>query len=480
MMTELDIQLNNGITGRPPLLSRLLSSLPAATFEMETFARLAGVVTSHRVPTAAMECRHRPRLLINPDFVKQYCQRDEHLFMLVMHELWHVVLAHTSLYPRVTQAQNIAFDAIINAGLTRQFNKPEYRGFFEKLNPADQFPHLLLRPPVGWSHDPQYPDVGPAGTQRVLKQLYPPSRGSRSLLRRIQSQQGPMPFYQEVLDLIRQDMRNRGIDPDSVVLLGDHDPDNDDSYGNTYLRDVMGRVVEKWPLKPGQFGPPGRGGNLNNWQVDTFTIAHDTRRAFSSVLRQALGRPGQMRHRQRQPVQGITGMGVLPNPRDRMLPARRHLGMPTSLWSQPGEIKARIPDNRIRANVYLDVSGSMSKVLPYLLNLLLPYVMNGKAHIYQFSTQVHHLTLRDLRQGIVQTTGGTSIQCVMNHLLQHPEQVRKALILTDGYTGQPTTEQQSLLGETGQRIHVVLPAESPYQLHLQDVASSITVLPPVG
>src|SRR5688500_11739042 len=101
---------------RPPLykrmdsasqmMSRLMASMPAATCEMETFSRLAGIVATKEVPTAAMECKHRPRLLINPDFVEKHCKRDEHLFLLVMHELWHVMLAHTSLYPRVTQAQN--------------------------------------------------------------------------------------------------------------------------------------------------------------------------------------------------------------------------------------------------------------------------------------------------------------------------------------------------------------------------------------
>ena len=95
---------------------------------------------SREIPTAAVTCEGRPRLLVNPDFVAERCARDEHLFLLVMHELWHVILAHTRLYPRATRAENIAFDAVINAGLWRQFPGVEYRGFFEALNPADSFP----------------------------------------------------------------------------------------------------------------------------------------------------------------------------------------------------------------------------------------------------------------------------------------------------------------------------------------------------
>ena len=79
-------------------------------------------------------------MLVNPDFVAEHCVRDEHLFLLVMHELWHVLLGHTTLYARPTAAHNIAFDAIINAGLARQHPEAAYRGFFEALNPVDSFP----------------------------------------------------------------------------------------------------------------------------------------------------------------------------------------------------------------------------------------------------------------------------------------------------------------------------------------------------
>ena len=86
-----------------------------------------------------------------------------------MHELWHVILAHTRLYPRPTGAHNIAFDAVINAGLAREFPGPEYRGFFEAVNPAETFPGLLLRPPEGWPQRPLYPDAGPLGRSRCWR-----------------------------------------------------------------------------------------------------------------------------------------------------------------------------------------------------------------------------------------------------------------------------------------------------------------------
>lgn len=451
------------------IMARLLSSMPAATFEMETFSRLAGIVASQDVPTAAMECKHRPRLLINPDFVEKYCKRDEHLFLLIMHELWHVMLAHTSLYPRITKAQNIAFDAIINAGLLRRFNQPEYRGFFEAINPPDKFPHMLLRPPQGWDENPYYPpDIGPPGTVRVLAQLYPPRSSFRPT----------MPFYDEILDLIREDMRQKGELVDVPVLVGDHH--SQDPYKSSFLKDAMGRVVKKWPMKVQDFGSPGQGGQMADWQIDPYSTNQELRRAFSNVLRLALGREmGEYRRKQRMSIRGVIGKGVLPNPRDRLIHARKALGSPRTMWEQVSTYKARVPEKKVRAHVYFDVSGSMSNVLPYLMSLLGPYVSSGKANVYQFSTEVEYLPLRDLRKGIVRSTGGTQINCVMEHMMEHRDTVHRMLILTDGYTGVPYPEAVQAIHEDNKRVHVVLPSESPYQADLESIATSFTILPPV-
>ncbi|MBZ0286739.1 MAG: hypothetical protein K8I30_03925, partial [Anaerolineae bacterium] len=335
------------------LIARLLSSLPAATFEMETLCRLAGIKASRDVPTAAVECLQRPRMLLNPDFVEEYCQRDEHLFLLVMHELWHIILAHTRLYPRVTEVHNIAFDAIINAGLARQFPAPEYRGFFDAINPADKFPGLLLRPPVGWPEDPQYPsdEVMPPGTRTILERLYP--LGNRNL--------GADPLYEEILDLLRQ----AGMGEECVVvyvqpvLLGDHDnPDREAQVlGNPLMTDALKELLGKWPKFPMAIGR-GDGGPKSEWLSRIESTSEDARRAFAKTLRRCLGpQEGRQRRRMRTLIPGVGGMGVVPNARDRMVSARKQLGVQGVLWSQPGQVRARTVDKPSKAHVYLDVSG---------------------------------------------------------------------------------------------------------------------------
>ncbi len=103
------------------LALRLLNALPAAAYEVTALLGLLRVEESRDVPTAAVTCERRPVLKLNPDFVAEHCASDDHLFMLVMHELHHVLLGHTRLFPRATPLHNVAFDTVINALLCTRF-----------------------------------------------------------------------------------------------------------------------------------------------------------------------------------------------------------------------------------------------------------------------------------------------------------------------------------------------------------------------
>lgn len=441
---------------------RLISCMPASRFEMETLSRLADIRTTRAVPTAAVECTRRPRLLINPDFVKKYCERDEHLFLLVMHELWHVMLAHTRMYPRMTQAQNIAFDAIINSGLMREFPEPEYRGFFDKVNPPDQFPSCLLRPPEGWPYNTIYPEnVGPPGTKEIVMRLYP-----RNNSRRVQP-----PLYEEVLNLLlRAGMMNMPF------LLGNHESE---PINDPYMKEIMRTVKENWPDM--QIGAGrGSGGFMTNRRFGFRESSEEARRVFSRTLRHCLGpRKGKQYRTTKMSVPSEGIKGVMPNPRDRMAHARTKLGSQGMIWNQPGTTKARVPEYPSKSHVYLDVSGSMNFVLSHLLHLLLPYVAKGHADTYQFSTSVTALSLGALREGNLATTGGTNINCVLRHLLEDEMAPQRVLILTDGEVGPPEPPLAKQIQERDIKIHIVLPNGCRIDAGMDTLATSMVHLPPM-
>jgi len=450
------------------LEARIVACLPAASFEMETFCRLVAVTASREVPTAAVSCGDRPRLLVNPDFVDEFCRRDEHLFLLVMHELWHVILAHTTLYPRLTKAHNVAFDAVINAGLAQQFRSPEYRGFLDAVNPADAFPALLLRPPEGWPAAPRYPDVPPRVGQ-VLRQLYPPPAPDSDT-------QHAMPTYQEIVDLLDHEGGESG-----GTLLGDHgDPSTEERLSRSgALGEVVRDIVGRWPPPPFPLGGRDAGGDLRVWTTQRQDPAGAARRAFGRILHRLLGpRPGGTIRRRPTQVEVQGGSGVLPNARDRLAPARRRLGVPGTLWAQPLKARCRVPEPPRSTLVYLDVSGSMGSLLPHLVGLLVPYAATGKARVMQFSTAVRPLPLAELRQGKLRTTNGTGIDPVLRDALAD-RTARRILVLTDGYTGKPSADVASSVAARGLRVHVVLPAESAWKNDLAGAAASMTVLPPL-
>ncbi len=470
------IQRESACVSSRELEERIVSCLPAATFEMETLCRLAGIRASREVPTAAITCEYRPAMLLNPDFVAKHCERDEHLFLLVMHELWHVLLAHTRMVPRATPEENVAFDAIINAGLARQFPDPIYRGFFEELNPANQFPALLLRPPRGWPDSPSYANLpGPKATSRVLRALYPPA-GRSSV----------MPTCEEILQLLRRKgtkggKKSRPAAGKDPILVGSHgDPENDRRVlEDRMFGDIVRRIVSRWPPPPFPVGGRDAGAETRNWLAALGPAPDAARAEFARVLRRVLGPGrGQLRVRARRETVETIGMGVIPNGYDRLAPARRRLGFPRTLWAQRGPVRARIPDDPSTAHVYLDVSGSMQELLPHLLGLLLPYAECGAARVYQFSTVVCPTTLPALRRGNLTTTLGTDVNPVLEHLLAQ-RRVRRSLVLTDGYTGPARQDLAARLRERGVAIHAVLPAESAWKKDLAPISTSLTVLPPL-
>ena len=56
------------------IADRVARCIPGATFELEALVRLVGIEETTAVPTAAVTCRGRARMLVNPDFVAEHCR----------------------------------------------------------------------------------------------------------------------------------------------------------------------------------------------------------------------------------------------------------------------------------------------------------------------------------------------------------------------------------------------------------------------
>lgn len=440
------------------LRTRLFNVVPAASYQMEKLLGLVDVTLSDEVPTAAVECTRTPRLLLNPDFVEQYCQRDGHLLMLVMHELQHVILGHTRLFTRLTPAHNLAFDAVINAMLSRQF--PGEADFFRATNGWDEFPGRLLRPAPGW---PDAPEPLPRDS----------SKNERKVHRLLYGDHGQQVTYHELFELLLGELKERmeqtsgdrerdGLDSDTsgggeqrgdadplggAVLLGDHgDPSGDGSHDERAVRDatlrgVLRRIVEGWPPPDQRLSGRDQGRGAQGWMMPS---DGSPAAALRRALRRLLGRAGVLAgaargRRQRTRVESEFGVAtVRPQARDRRAHAWTRLhGAPPVLWRGRAKRDRLLQMPRPVAWVYLDVSGSMDAALPILTAALREPHRAGAIRLFVFSTVVDEARPGDLSKQNLANTFGTDIRCVINHLDSVDERARprRVLLLTDGYVG---------------------------------------------
>jgi len=497
---------------------RILNVLPAASLQMGRFLSLVDLILSTSTPSAAVEVGPQPRLHLNPEFVQTFCRRDEHLFLLVMHELYHIILGHCSLFPKVSLQENIAFDAVINAMLCRSFREPVYLDFFRAVNPGDSFPGRLLKPPAGWPDRFELAgEAGPAEA-RVMRLLYGKS--------------GEEVTYGEILDLLRQESGARAMDP--CVLIGEHGesgggsprpeglqdlgPDparqhsgdeirdaareecsgeeansrmvegkpvlrDEDAVRDELFRNILRRVACGWPQRMRS----GMGRSLEQ-AVEGFLLqaGKSPRAEFLVALRRLLERCGVLQNPGNRvfgwtPADRDEGFStVLPDWRDRRAAGWEDLtGQAPLIFNSVRSRRRPAFRPKSQAHLYLDISGSMGDCLPWLAKALDPLEKKGLCRMFVFSTVVDTVAHGKLLKQRLDNTYGTDIRCVFDHVLSLPagQTPRKVVVLTDGYTGAPSPDQYERWQKRGVELHVGVVDSWSVTDFLRPYARSLEILP---
>ena len=416
---------------------RIFNVLPAASYQMEKLFGLFDIDFSNETETACVECRTTPRLLLNKGFLDEYCQDDVDLFLLILHELYHVILGHTRLFPRVTPIDNIVFDAVINSMLCRTVGRTVGTRLFTRINGFDSLPERLLRPPPGW----------PDGFQRALAALPPEEQRIIGLL--YGKEESGKITYLDIYELLRKELAGRDVP--NAFLLGSHGAEqNEDGL----LKGAVRRIVEGWPPPPFRIAGRDQGRSAEEfWLRPGDKPGSAFRKAFESALRKCgvhAGRGPAVCRRQMTNSQR-TVETVLPNARDRRVPALRSL-----LGQAPLFYRSELSERRPRplrvpiVHLYLDVSGSMTECLPYLSAACREPFKRGELKIFAFSTVVSELKGHDVSNASVRNTLGTDVNAVLEHVTGIPAGRRPKVILiaTDGYVGPGRSNLIARLGRT--------------------------------
>jgi VWA domain containing CoxE-like protein len=442
---------------------RIFNVLPAASFQMEKLFGLFDIEFSTETETAAVECRTTPRLLLNKRFLEKYCQDDGDLFLLILHELYHVILGHTRLFPRVAPIDNIVFDAVINSMLSRTVGRTVGTRLFTQTNGYDSLPERLLRPPPGW------PDgftgalaALPEEEQRLIGLLYGPDEPSDLT-------------YRDIYELLRQGLG--GCIVPNVLLLGSHAPEQP---ADDLLKEAVRSIVEGWPPPPVRIAGRDEGRNAKDfWLRPADQPGSAFQKAFENALRKCGVRAGRGAAVYRREVTSSPRSveTVLPNARDRRIHALR-----AALGQDPLFYRSDLSEQRPRpmrapiVHLYLDVSGSMTDCLPSISAACRHPFKRGELKIFAFSTVVSQINGHDLSKAPMQNTWGTDINAVLEHLAGIPArcQPKVILIATDGYVGQGRTDLIASLHRT--RVVVAL-TNSGHTADLRPWAHEMIQLP---
>jgi len=445
------------------LKERIHSAFPVTHQTYRKLLGLLDIVLSREVPTAAVSIGPRPVMKINPDFLETHCRTDAALTMLVLHETMHVLLGHTRLYERITEAQNIAFDAVINATLCRMLPSPEYTALFRELYAADRMPEALLRPPDGvgtprvrWNLE------GEAG--RLHRALYQDDTVTTGeLLAMVESAVTEMPPEKKNGRAVSGNLAGR--------LLGSHAADTGEENPSPELLEGIRELISGWPREEIRSGR-----DLGGAEEHRALRIRKSRRQASVILRSAILRVA---------LSGTPGHGGPANtiakrpsarpwkvPEDRRAAVLETLGQPPLLWHGRLEGRARAPVSR--THVYLDVSGSVATFTPLLYGAILQLGELVHPLLHLFSTEVDDIPLAAFRRGKMISTWGTDIACVTAHLITH--RIRRTVIITDGRVGELPEEHRSGLRRL--RAVVVLTHGGDPRIATA-LGAAVAVLPPL-
>jgi len=417
------------------LTDRLLQAFPSGSFCLPAMLELASIEETDAVPTAAVECCARPRLLLNPQWTAKHAETPEKLMMLTLHELHHVVLGHTRLYPRITPLDNLVFDAVINSMLCHLLPDQACIALMTEFYSDRAFPECFLRPAPGWR-------LGkPARTPAALER--PEHAHLATLYRMLYTPAGV--GYEALREALRPKVNEATLG--RVKLLGDHRSESDgaSSAGQLEIRSpaLLGevrRIVERWPQPPNPILGRSLADALRDASVSAVKPSNAQQLARLMRLVGGVSVRGRLRAMHAQPHAVESPLPVI----DRRSAVLRSLGVNPLLHraSVPGRMRAPCGD---RVHVYLDVSGSVQGLVPALYGAVLACGERVHPVVHLFSTRVADVTLQQLRQGFCSTTNGTCIECVGEHMVRN--RVRRAVMVTDGFVGKPGASTHAALEE---------------------------------
>ena len=395
-------------------------------FAVRAVLKVLQVEFTETVPTLAVTCETRPRLLVNLAFLKRHCRTDQHVKAVICHEFMHVLLRHTERFAALSPAEHLAFDAVINAIIHRELGD-DYSEFMSRYYATEKGVRRLLRPPTRTERTPYFGSKSPL--MRAWASLY-----------------NGWLIADDIVDLARD-----VLDPNDTTLaqrlIGGHDhtefvgelPEVLEEALDRALKSMNGSGIWRSPKRRGvgadayHAAIPEASQGVQLWQRETLEV----------LRRHLLPDPKAVRHDTRP--RHFTVPVLSPGDRRATLRALWSPLLPEALWSTEQPLRSGT------AQVYLDVSGSMNAEMPLIIGLLARLGSFIRKPLWAFSDVVAKAQIVNGRL-LTDTTGGTSMACVLKHIAE--KRPAAAIVVTDGYI--ETLSPALLTGVRGTRLHAIV------------------------
>jgi len=453
---------------------------PRLAWMLSELAGISSVRFSDDIESACIKkIGEKYRIMFSPSFVRKYLSTPDDVLFVLLHEILHKVqgdlVRDLRIRNRIDEAvANMVEDIVINARLCRLFF-PYAVPLFEKIYHPDQFPEILLIPPVilelyrgrHIDKDPLYHpwnDSNEYDYERMMEGIFwsflkpvfkqvknlpeaPPKFSSNPGLWEVEEDacvQGLWLWYFRawsasdkvtVADLYYS-IRPLFPDPPDVILIGDHDH--------------IGDGIPGWDDVFGEHGA-GYSEDEKEDEIDV-QVPHQHVTKMMRMIRRAL-EPDLM-----NPLEAFT---IQPERSVMPWPGRReNLWLARGLWPVFFKPPVYTKDlDYFRPHLYIDVSASTGDYQPMIYGLVFHCSDLIGEPIYLFSNTVAEAKIEDIKTGKVRTTGGTDFDCVMEHALKN--RFKKIIIITDGQADMNEKNQAKVKsGEV--EISLVLTENTPH------------------
>ena len=417
-------------------------------FAVRAVLKVLQVEFTETVPTLAVTCETRPRLLVNLAFLKKHCRTDQHVKAVICHEFLHVLLRHTERFAGFSPAEHVAFDAVINAIIHRELGD-DYSEFMKRYYAKEKGVCRLLRPPTFTEQRSHYNYA--VRTRSPLVSAWCSLYDGRLIA-------------DDIADLAKDVQDAKTAPSKGTVLIGGHDHTEFVGELPEVLQEALDQALKSMNGCGIWRSPKERGVGANAYRAAIPGVSEGVqrwRRETLEVLRRHLVPDPKAVRRDTRPLH-FTVPVLSPGDRRATLRSLWSPLLPEALWSTEQRLRSGT------AQVYLDVSGSMNAEMPLIIGLLARLGRFIHKPLWAFSNVVAKAEIVNGRL-LADTTGGTSMACVLEHIAE--TRPAAAVVVTDGYI--ETLSPGLLAGVRGTRLHAIVTRDgSPAMLHQAGISYS--------